>query len=71
METRLNDFSSGLFIAQTLFLFTILLFIYVLYDITKNKFEKNNKTIWFLFVLFVPIIGSFFYLLIGKKKKLS
>ncbi|WP_415222219.1 PLD nuclease N-terminal domain-containing protein [Psychroserpens sp.] len=40
-------------------------------DILKSSFEKNNKIIWILVVLLVPILGSILYIFIGRKQKLK
>ncbi len=71
MDKPISDFSFGLFTWQTLLLFSIGLFIYCLIDILKNKFEQNDKIIWILVVLLLPLLGSILYLFIGKNKKLK
>lgn len=40
-----------------------------LIDILKSQFASNDKLIWILIVLFLPLIGSILYFIIGKKKK--
>ena len=71
MENLNNDFSLALFIWQILLLLSIILWIYCLIDILKNTFIKNDKIVWIIVVIFVPIIGSILYLLIGKNRKLK
>lgn len=68
---KITDFPLGLFIWQALLLVSIALWIYCLIDILKNKFEQNDKIIWVLVVLLLPILGSILYLFIGKNKKLK
>jgi hypothetical protein len=71
METVLNDTSYGLLTWQVIILVSIGLWIYSLIDILKSSFEKNNKIIWILVVLLVPILGSVLYIFIGRKLKLK
>ena len=71
MEKVNTDFSLGLFAWQSLFLVSIGLLIYCLIDILKNKFVQNDKIVWLLVVILLPILGSLLYLFIGKKKKLK
>jgi hypothetical protein len=71
MDELVTDFSLGLFISQGLLLFSIGLWIYCLIDILKNKFAQNDKIIWVLVVMLIPILGSILYLFIGKHKKLK
>ena len=47
-----------------------IVFITSLIDILKNDFKGNDKIIWVLVVMFIPIIGSLLYLIIGRKKRL-
>ena len=52
------------------FLLGILPTIIALIDILKSKFEKNNKIVWVLVVLFLNLIGAILYFTIGKKQKI-
>ncbi|MEL1241518.1 PLDc N-terminal domain-containing protein [Flavobacterium flavipallidum] len=69
MNKLINDFEIGLLVWQILILLSLVLWIYCLIDILKNKFPHNDKLIWVLVVLFVPCIGSLLYLSIGKRRK--
>lgn len=53
------------------FLIGFLPFIFAFIDILKNEFTGNNKLIWVIVVLFVPLIGSIAYFFIGTKQKLK
>lgn len=64
-----NDFSLGLMLWQIFTLISIGLFIFSLVDILKSSFDNNNKLIWILVVLLVPVLGSILYLFIEKKQK--
>jgi heme/copper-type cytochrome/quinol oxidase subunit 2 len=44
--------------------------IWALVDILKNEFTGLNKLIWFLLVIFLPLIGVICYYIIGTKQKL-
>ncbi len=71
MDIILKDTSYGLIIWQSILLISIGLWIYSLIDILKSSFEKNDKIIWILVVLFVPILGPILYIFIGRKRKLK
>ena len=46
--------------------------IIALIDILKSDFrETNDKIIWALVVIFLPVIGSILYFLIGKSQKIQ
>jgi len=47
----------------------VVLWIIALVDIIKSEYTANNKIIWLLMVLLLPILGAILYLLIGKKQK--
>ena len=49
----------------------LLLPIVALIDIVKNEFSDVNKIVWILVVLFLPILGSILYFLIGRNQKLG
>ncbi len=71
MDELITDFSFGLLTWQLLILVGIGLWIYCLIDILKSKFDQNDKLIWVLVVVLLPILGSFLYLLIGENKKVK
>lgn len=71
MDKVITDFSLGLFAWQSLLLVSIGLLICCLIDILKNKFGQNDKIVWLLVVVLLPILGSLLYLFIAKKKKLK
>ncbi|MBS3908004.1 MAG: PLDc_N domain-containing protein [Syntrophaceae bacterium] len=54
-----------------LFLFGFIPFIIAFVDILRSEFEGNNKLIWLLAVIFVPLIGSIAYFIIGRKQKVK
>jgi hypothetical protein len=64
-------FTYSLFIFQLILLLSIALWAYSLIDILRNEFEKNNKIIWIITTIFVPVLGSIFYLFIGRKQKIK
>ncbi|MFZ2284917.1 MAG: PLD nuclease N-terminal domain-containing protein [Lutibacter sp.] len=47
----------------------IILTIFALIDILKNKFSGNDKVVWILVVLFFNFLGAILYFIIGKKQK--
>lgn len=44
--------------------------IIALVDILKNEFTANNKVIWLLVVILIPIAGFILYFTIGRKQKI-
>jgi len=62
---------TGLIVWQIITLIAIILPIVSLVSITKRTFRNNDKVVWIIVVLTVPIVGSLCYLLVGKKKPLS
>lgn len=59
-------------IIVSVFLFLpTLLWIIALVDILKSNFkESNNKILWVLVVILLPVIGSILYFIIGKNQKI-
>lgn len=52
----------------------LLVFIFpliALVDILKSKFEGDSKLIWVIVVVFLPIMGSILYFLIGRNQKIK
>lgn len=58
---------------QLIIIFTILLLlllpILALISIVNKTFPNNDKLIWVLVVLFLPILGSILYFLIGRRRQ--
>lgn len=55
-----------------LILFIVMLVpLIALIDILRSNFEQNDKLIWVLVVIFLPLIGSILYFIIGRKKKIK
>ncbi|MGB3145451.1 MAG: PLD nuclease N-terminal domain-containing protein [Maribacter sp.] len=67
----MSDFSFSIWTWQTIILLVIGLWIFCLVDILKHQFPNNEKIIWLLVVLLVPMVGPFFYLLFGRKKRIK
>ncbi|WP_179345406.1 PLDc N-terminal domain-containing protein [Winogradskyella ursingii] len=53
-----------------LIIFGIVLPFIALISILKNRFKDNDKLIWVLVVLFLPILGSILYFVMGRSKRL-
>lgn len=51
---------------------TLLLWLYALISILKNDFKNpTDKIVWLLVVLFLPILGAFLYIVIGRSKTIQ
>ncbi|PZD77632.1 PLDc N-terminal domain-containing protein [Mesonia sp. K7] len=50
---------------------TIILPLLALIHVLKNEFKGNDKLIWVLVILLLPILGAFLYFNMGMKQKLS
>jgi len=50
-------------------LIIIPLWIIALVDILKSEFKGNDKIIWLIVVIVLPVVGAILYFLIGKKQK--
>jgi pilus assembly protein TadC len=70
MDFQLNNLSVGLMFWQ-LFLIIILFFwIFCIVDVLRNLFNGNDKLVWILVLLFVPLLGPFLYFFMGRKKRI-
>ena len=58
-------------LAVLLVLFTFILWIIAFINVLLNEFTGNNKLIWLLAVVFVPLIGSIAYFFIGTKQRVK
>ena len=63
----------GLGVQELIILFFIflplMLIISALVDILKSEFTGNNKIVWVLVVMFLPLLGSVLYFVIGRNQK--
>jgi len=60
------------FIYLLFLLSSLILFLIAVIDVLKNRFETaTDKLIWFLVILFVPLIGPILYFTIGRKQKVK
>ncbi len=41
-----------------------------IFDILRHEFNGNNKLIWVLVVLMLPLVGSILYFFIGRNQKI-
>ena len=61
-------------IAEAVILLSLLvgvLWIIALIDILKSDFAGNDKIIWLLVILLIPIIGPIIYFIVGRKQKIG
>ena len=54
-----------------LVLLTFILWIIAFVNILRSDFTGNNKLVWLLVVILVPLIGSIAYFFIGRKQKIK
>jgi hypothetical protein len=45
--------------------------IVALIDLLRSRFSSNDKLLWVLVVLFVPVVGAILYFVIGRKQKIK
>ncbi|UII20535.1 PLDc N-terminal domain-containing protein [Fulvivirga ligni] len=46
--------------------------LWALIDVVKSEFtNSNNKLVWVLLIIFLPLLGSILYLTIGRSQKLK
>lgn len=50
------------------FLLGILLPIFAIIDILRSRIRENDKIIWIIIIIFIPILGSILYFLLGKNR---
>ncbi len=57
---------------ELILLLTIALPIIALVDILKHNFKpSDNKIVWALIVLLLPLIGTILYFIIGRKQRVA
>lgn len=57
---------------QGIALVALLFWIWVLIDcLTKEPAESNDKIAWFLFILFLPVLGAIIYLIVRRPERIK
>lgn len=60
------------FIVILFYLIPFLIVVSALVDILRNEFDPNqNKVIWVIVVILVPVIGSILYWIIGRNQRVN
>jgi hypothetical protein len=49
----------------------LILIIWALVDVLKSEFTGNNKIVWALVVIFLPLLGPLLYFGIGRNQKIT
>lgn len=62
---------SGLIIFTIIFFLFLLLPFLALISIVTNKFPDNDKLIWVVIVLLLPVLGAILYFSMGRRKRLK
>lgn len=70
MEFQLDSFSFGLMFWQIILFVALFFWLFCVIDVLRNSFNGNDKLIWILVLIFVPILGPFLYFFIGRKKRI-
>ncbi|WP_339696421.1 PLD nuclease N-terminal domain-containing protein [uncultured Roseivirga sp.] len=51
--------------------FPVILWIVALVDCLKSNFAGDSKVVWVLVIIFLPVLGSILYFLIGRNQKIA
>ncbi|TGU71425.1 zinc-ribbon domain-containing protein [Geomonas terrae] len=49
----------------------LVLWVVALVDIIRSEFSGNNKIIWILVVVLLPLLGAILYFFVGRKQKVT
>lgn len=73
MKFFMNDMHAFQFLMVAFFgCLPLLLVLAALVDIIRSDFrDSNTKLIWVIIVIFVPVIGSILYFIMGSKQKIK
>lgn len=62
-------FGLGMIELMLIFLLLMVPNLVALIDILRHDFRENQKLVWLIVVLFVPIIGTILYFAIGRNQR--
>jgi len=51
------------------FLLGILLPIIAIVDIVRSRIHENDKIVWIIIIIFIPILGSILYFLLAQNRR--
>lgn len=51
------------------FLLGILLPIIAIVDIIRSRINENDKVVWIIIIILIPILGSILYFLLGQNRR--
>jgi hypothetical protein len=62
----------GLGMIELILIFLLLMVpnLIALIDILRHDFRENQKLVWLIVVLFVPLMGTILYFAIGRKQRI-
>ncbi len=66
-----GNLGAGEIILLLIFIVPVVLWLTALIDILKSNFSGNNKLVWIVVVILLPILGAILYFLIGKSQKVK
>ncbi len=66
-----GNFGIGELLLLLIFILPVVLLLLALIDILKSNFSGNNKLVWIIVVIFLPIFGAILYLIIGRGQKVK
>jgi len=61
----------GEFIVILILLLPAIFWVVALVDILRSNFQGNNKIVWVLVVIFLPLIGAILYFTICRSQKIQ
>ena len=54
-----------------LLLIPFALWLWALIDCLKSDFDNNNKLVWVILIILIPLLGAILYLAIGRNQKVK
>jgi hypothetical protein len=49
----------------------LIIYIYTIFDVVRSKFfNSSDRLVWLLIVILVPLVGTIFWFLIGRNKRI-
>ena len=61
---------AALLVFWLIFAIAFVCWLWALVDILKHEFTGNNKLIWLVLVIAIPLLGVVLYYLIGREQKI-